>query len=83
MEYYILKNATTRKQVGHYIQTAGWVDGCNINAPNSMANLDSEEFPNFIPDLRFDLEEKAKLTDIVSASNIVAHGFLINEKVKK
>ena len=82
MEYYILDNATTRKQVGRFFQTNGLVDGYNENALNSMTKVKADEFPNFIPDLRFELHEKAKLTDIVSAGNIITRGFLINEKVK-
>ena len=82
MEFYNFKNAVTRKKVGHYVQTKGFVDGYDMYGPHSMWKLNDEEFPNFVPDLRFDLEEKAKLTDVVSASNISARGFLINEKVK-
>jgi hypothetical protein len=83
MEYYILDNATTRKKVGYFIQTEGLVNGYNANAQNSMTKVKAEEFPDFIPDLRFNLGDKAKLTDIVSAGNIMTRGFLVNEKVKK
>ena len=82
MEFYNLNNATARKKVGRYMQTKGYVDGYDQYAQNSMTELDSEKIPSVIPDLRFDLEKTAKLTDVVSASNISARGFLINEKVK-
>jgi len=82
MEFYNLNNAVTRKKVGRYMQTKGFVEGYDQYGPNSMWKLNDEEFPNFVPDLRFDLEKTAKLTDVVSASNISARGFLINEKVK-
>ncbi|MBR4116179.1 MAG: hypothetical protein IKK40_09225, partial [Bacteroidales bacterium] len=40
-----------------------------------------EEFPDFKPDLRFDLEKGSKLTDLVS-SGVNVPGFMINERVK-
>lgn len=80
--YYKLKNAITRKQVGIQFQTKGFVDGYDIDGPNSRVHLDYDVFPSFVPDLRFELEEKAKLTDVVKPDNISAKGFLINEKVK-
>lgn len=81
--YYRLRNAITRKQVGTMFQTNGFIEGYEIHGPNSRIRLEADEFPNFVPDLRFGLIEKAKLTDVVHASNISAVGFLINEKVKK
>ncbi len=81
--YYRLRNAVTRKQVGTMFQTNGFIEGYNIHGPNSRVRLEPDEFPNFVPDLRFGLIEKAKLTDVVHASNMSAKGFLINEKVKK
>ena len=80
--YYKLTNAFTRKQVGFQFQTNGYIDGYDIHGPNSRIHLTYDEFPNFVPDLRFELHPKSKLTDIVDASNISAQGFLINEKVK-
>lgn len=40
------------------------------------------EFPNFIPNLVFRLELRAKFTDILSDASISASGLLINEKAK-
>lgn len=51
--------------------------------PNSMTNLDNDDFPNFKPNLLFELEDKAILTDVISPSNISAKGFLISSKLKK
>jgi hypothetical protein len=47
-----------------------------------MTNLSNDDFPDFEPELIFELEEKAKLTDVISPSNISAKGFLVNGKVK-
>ena len=82
MKYYILENAVSRKQVGFMIQTDGFIEDYDIDGPNSRIHLTYDEFPNFVPDLRFELHPKSKLTDVVQASNISAKGFLINEKVK-
>lgn len=80
--YYLLENAITRKQVGTQFQTK-ICDGYDVDGPNSRCNLKFDEFPNFIPDLRFELEDAAKLTDVVREDNIMAKGYLINEKVKQ
>lgn len=51
-----------------------------------MGNLTSDEFPRFIPDLRFTLDEDegAILTDVVSPSNLdFAKGLLLNDKARK
>lgn len=85
MEYFLISNSTNLKEIGHYIQCKGMPDGYNykwFEQPNSMTNLTNDSFPDFEPDLVFELEKKAKLTDIVSTSNISAKGLLMNEKTK-
>lgn len=85
MEYFLISNSTDKKEVGHYIQCKGMPDGYNYkwyDEPNSMTNLTNDTFPDFEPDLVFELEKKAKLTDVISTSNISAKGFLVNEKIK-
>ena len=88
MQYYILTNSAEKKQVGKgYPQCKGMPSGLGLTKEwfeqqNSMTNLNNIEYPSFIPDLRFELNEKAILTDIVSTSNISAYGLLVNEKVK-
>lgn len=81
--YYKLRNAITRKQVGYQFQTTGFIDAYAHYGPNSRIRLEWDKFPDFVPDLRFELHKKSKLTDVVAASNISARGFLINEKVKE
>ena len=70
MKFYLLSNSAKKTEVGTYPQTTGLVDGYEEFAENSMVNLNSDEFPNFAPDLRFELEEKAILTDIIRPSNL-------------
>ncbi|MEM5564954.1 DUF1629 domain-containing protein [Psychroserpens sp. AS72] len=89
MEYSQLKLSSDRKVIGKggYPQCKGsplslgltlkWFD-----QPNSMTNLTNEEFPSFLPNLIFELEDKAFLTDAISPSNLSAKGFLISSKLK-
>ncbi len=87
-EYYIASNSTDEKIIGKkYPQCKGLPSGMGLtfdwfDRPNSMTNLNNDEFPNFEPELFFELEEKAILTDIISPSNVSAKGFLVNQKVK-
>ena len=84
MKYYLLSNSAKKKEVGIYPQTTGLVDGYIEFADNSMVNLNSDEFPNFIPDLRFELDEKAIITDVIRPSNLdYAKGLMMNEKAKR
>jgi hypothetical protein len=84
MKYLIISNSADEKEVGCYPQSSGLFNGYNHDAPNAIENLTSDEFPDFIPDLRFELDEDAILTDIISPSNLdFATGLLMNEKAKK
>lgn len=85
MQYYLISISTDLKEIGRYFQTKGLPTGYTskwYDEPNSMTNLVYNSLPDFIPDLKWELEDKAKLTDIVSAGNITADGFLMNEKAK-
>ncbi len=88
MSYYLLSKATDEKIIGNsYPQCKGIPAEMGLTfkwfeQPNSMTKLNNEEFPDFKPELIFELEEEAILTDVVSPTNISAKGLLINEKVK-
>lgn len=88
MDYYLLSNSTDEKIVGkQYPQCKGMPTGMGLTSkwfeqPNSMTKLTNDEFPNFEPELIFELDEKAKLTDVVTPSNISAKGLLVNDKLK-
>jgi hypothetical protein len=83
MKYYLLSNSAKKEEVGTYPQTTGLVDGYEEFSENSMVNLNSDELPNFVPDLRFELDKDAILTDIISPSNLdYAKGIMMNEKAK-
>lgn len=83
MNYYILKPAVGTKETGMEYPAVESYDNYDFNAPNSVHKLNFREFPDFIPDIRFKLAKGAKLTDMLSQAAISAHGFLINEKLKK
>ena len=51
---------------------------------NSVMNLVADKFPDFIPDLNYyELDKKAKLTDMLSGGKVNANGFVISEKLKE
>ena len=78
MKYYRLDNSVNTKEIGrHYLQTTF----ADKKTMDSCWSLVDEEFPDFKPDLRFDLEKGSKLTDVVS-SGVDVPGFMINERVK-
>jgi hypothetical protein len=88
MKYYFFYNTGDEKIVGKkYPQCKGMPTNMGLTSkwfeqPNSMTKLNNEDFPNFEPELIFELEDKAILTDVVSPSNVSAKGFLINQKVR-
>ena len=78
MKYYRLENSVNTKETGRNAIQLTFADKKTMD---SCWSLVDEEFPNFKPDLRFDLEKGSKLTDLVS-SGVDVPGFMINERVK-
>ena len=89
MKYFLLANSSDEKIIGKkYPQCKGLPSKLGLTyewfeQPNSMTKLSNSKFPYLEPELIFELEEKAILTDVVRPSNIMAKGFLVNEKVKE
>lgn len=78
MKYYRLDNSVNTKEIGrHAIQ----LDFADKKTMDSCWSLVNDEFPDFKPDLRFNLEKGSKLTDVVS-SGVDVPNFMINERVK-
>lgn len=48
-----------------------------------MTKLNNREFPDFKPELLFELEKNAKLTDAINPSNISANGLIVNHKLRQ
>ncbi|MDB4918189.1 hypothetical protein [Mucilaginibacter sp.] len=85
MMYYFLSVSTKEDEIGCYHQTTGLPEGYTskwYDEPNSMTNLTDSSLPDFVPDLIWELKDDAILTDIISAGNITATGFLMSEKAK-
>ena len=78
MKYFRLENSVNTKETGRNAIQLTFADKKTMD---SCWGLVDEEFPNFKPDLRFDLEKGSKLTDLVS-SGVDVPGFMINERVK-
>ncbi len=82
-QYYILKPAVGTKETGMAYPAVESFEDYNFNKADSVYNLDSDCFPDFVPDISYKLAKGAKLCDVMEKSNISACGLLINEKVKE
>jgi hypothetical protein len=82
-QYYILKSAVGTKETGMAYPVVESYKDYDFNAFNSVYNLDSDVFPDFIPDIRFKLAKGANLCDVMGQSTISACGLLISQNVKK
>ncbi|MCB0429294.1 MAG: hypothetical protein H6585_12095 [Flavobacteriales bacterium] len=89
MEYDILTCSTKEEVVGKsYPQCKGMPSGYGFTKEwfeksNSMTKLNNNAFPNAQPELLFELEEDANLTDLLSPSNISARGLLLSQRAKE
>ncbi len=81
-QYYILKPAVGTKETGMAYPAVESFEDYDFNKVDSVYNLDSDFFPNFIPDIRFKLAKDAKLCDIMGQGTISACGLLISQNVK-
>jgi hypothetical protein len=83
MEVYSVKNTSEKKIVGpEYPQIETMRTAIDVSAQQSVYAPDGETFPDLPPQLdSFILNNKSKLTDVLSAS-MISFGFLVNEKVK-
>lgn len=83
MKYYILSYSTKEEEIGTSdFPQCEQIAYKILKEPNSVVNLNNENFPPFIPNLSLKLKEDAILTDAISPSNISAIGFIINNKIK-
>jgi hypothetical protein len=82
-QYYILKPAVGTKETGMAYPAVESFEDYDFNKATSVYKLDSDFFPDFIPDISYKLAKGAKLCDVMEKSNISACGLLINEKVKE
>ncbi|MBK7129125.1 MAG: hypothetical protein IPM74_11975 [Crocinitomicaceae bacterium] len=81
-QYYILKPAIDTQETGHAFPAVESYDDYNFKGLNSVHKLNSREFPNFVPDIRFKLAMGANLCDMMGQATINAKGFLVSEKLK-
>ncbi|MGB3145715.1 MAG: hypothetical protein WBB24_16570 [Maribacter sp.] len=80
MNYCKFQNSTDIKEIGDFPQSdmAKFYDP---KAHDSFWNVKYTEFPDFVPNLQFKLNPRAKTTDIVSAVGL-SHGFVVNDSVR-
>ena len=81
MGYYEVGLNVRKKIIGKYPQIPGLIDGYDKTSYNSMTNIKQNEFPKFIPDLRYEIQKNSKITDNLDFANTDTMGFLINEKL--
>jgi hypothetical protein len=81
-QYYILKHAVGTKETGMAYPAVESYGDYDFNGPNSVYKLDSDSFPDLIPDIRFRLAKEAKLCDIMGQATISACGLLVSQNVK-
>jgi len=83
MKYYGIFASTDEKIIGKYTQTEGMGGVYDLRKPTSVWKIPTLKPIPFEPDLDyFNLEKKAKLTDVISTGLISAPGFIVNDKVK-
>ncbi len=87
MKYFRLKNSADKSIGREYPQCKGWPESLGysysmFSLPNSMSKLTNEYYPEVEPNLIFELKETAKLTDVISPSNLHATGILMNRKTR-
>jgi|SRR6218665_54158 len=73
---YFTINGRTDKEVGNVFPQVECV------SQNLTRSINADEFVNLDSELLFQLESKAKLTDVLSQAAIPAYGLLINKKAK-
>ncbi len=81
-QYYILKPAVGTKETGMAYPAAESFDDYDFNKTTSVYKLDSDFFPDFIPDIRYKLAKGAMLCDMMGQGTISACGLLISQKIK-
>lgn len=74
--YYLIENSTDN-QVGNVFPQASCINQKIAHAINF------DGFSNLDVSISFQLESKAKLTDVLSQAAISAHGLLVSKKVKE
>lgn len=81
--YFYLENSVGAGVGGVFTQTDGLYPGYDERAPQSMTLLTNDAFPDALPDLRFVLDPKARLTDAISVGNVGAWGLLVNARLRE
>jgi hypothetical protein len=81
-QYYILTPAVGTKETGMAYPAVESFEDYDFNKATSVYKLDSDSFPDFVPDIRFQLAKGAKLCDIMGQGTISACGLLISQNVK-
>ena len=81
MVYFEIGLDVDKKTIGKYPQMKTFAPDYDPRRPESMTNIRYDRFPDFVPDLRYEVEEKSKMTDVLGKVLTDSSGFLISEKL--
>lgn len=85
-KFYIIKNETDKSVGKTSCQTLPLptnYDSSLLVGDNSMTKMRNDKAPECKPNLIWELDPKSKLTNVISVSNVVSKGFLMDSKTKK
>lgn len=81
-KFYVLKPAVDTEETGSAYPAVESFNDYDFNAPKSVYKLNSNELPNFEPEIRFKLAKGAKLCNLLGQGTISAKGLLVDDNFK-
>jgi len=81
-DYFILEPKIDSEETGRQYPAIESYENYDFKSKNSVHQIDRDEFPSFIPDIRFKLANGAKLCDLMSQATISANGLIVSDKLK-
>lgn len=82
-QYYILKPSLDEKETGKVYPAVISYPDYDFDGPRSIYKIRSDQFPDFVPDLRFKLARGAKLCDMMTEAASSFTGLLISTNIFK
>lgn len=80
-QYYTLQPAAGTKETGMAYPSVDYYDNYDFDGPRSIYKIRFDQFPDFVPDLRFKLARGAKLCDMMSVGGSNSAMKLISQRL--
>lgn len=80
---YYCKPDVSIEITGNTFPAAQSFDDYDFNAPRSVHKFKFDRFPDFVPDIRYQLSRTAKVCDVLSQASISACGLLVSPGFKE